>query len=110
MKNWAEELPIAITVTDAKGKIIEMNRQSAEVFAKYGGTKLIGQALNDCHNAASQNIIATLADERKTNVYTIEKNGRKKMIFQGPWFEDGHYAGLVEISFVLPDEVPHFVR
>ena len=34
---------------------------------------------------------------RKPNVYTIEKGGRKKLIFQAPWFEGGAFAGLVEL-------------
>ena len=42
--------------------------------------------------------------------YTITKNGRKKMIYQTPWRIDGQVKGLVEISFVLPDEMPHYDR
>lgn len=108
--NWPEELPIAITVTDKSGKIIEMNNKSAEVFAKYGGLNLIGQQLNDCHNPQSQGIIAHLANDKATNVYTIEKNGVKKLIYQCPWYNQGEYAGLVEISMVIPENLPHFIR
>jgi hypothetical protein len=47
---------------------------------------------------------------REKNVYTIEKNGVKKLIFQSPWYKDGKYAGLVELSLEIPFELPHFVR
>ena len=40
----------------------------------------------------------------------LEKNGQKKMIYQTPWRIDGQVKGLVEISFVLPDEMPHYDR
>lgn len=107
---WLNTLPVAITVTDKEGKIIEMNDKSAEVFAKYGGRDLIGQDLNNCHNSHSQNVIASLLAENKSNAYTIEKNGQRKLIFQSPWYDDGKPAGLVEISIILPDHMPHFVR
>lgn len=107
---WLNSLPIAVTVTDINGKIIEMNDKSAEVFSKYGGYDLIGRDLNSCHNPHSRSIIASLLAENKTNAYTIEKNGQKKLIFQSPWYHDGEAAGLVEISIVLPESMPHFVR
>ena len=45
-----------------------------------------------------------------TNVYTIDKQGIKKMIYQTAWFKDGVIAGLVEISMEIPTEMPHYVR
>ncbi len=44
------------------------------------------------------------------NVYTIEKLGVKKLIYQTPWYQDGVFAGLVELSLEIPAEMPHFVR
>ena len=49
-------------------------------------------------------------DGHRTNAYTIEKKGRKKFIYQAPWFRDGRYAGFVEISMEIPFDMPHFVR
>jgi hypothetical protein len=49
-------------------------------------------------------------DNRITNVYTIEKAGVKKLVYQAPWYKDGRYSGVVEISFEVPFELPHFVR
>ena len=44
------------------------------------------------------------------NVYTISKNGMKKIIWQGTWEKDGQVAGLVEISIPLPESMPHYDR
>lgn len=108
--DWFNGITIAITVSDADGNIIEMNDASAKVFAKYGGRELIGQKLNNFHNPNSIAIMGRLLSEGGTNVYTIEKNGQKKLIFQAPWHDKGEIAGLIEFSFILPDNMPHFKR
>jgi hypothetical protein len=54
--------------------------------------------------------VLELLGSRAKNVYTIEKNGVKKLIYQSPWYKDGEYAGFVEISLEIPLEIPHFVR
>jgi hypothetical protein len=108
--NWYKTLPVAITVTDLDGKIVEMNDKSASTFAKYGGYELVGKQLDNCHNPRSREIIAKLVSDDKTNVYTIEKDGIRKLIYQSPWYIDNKPAGLVELSIVLPEEMPHFKR
>jgi hypothetical protein len=40
----------------------------------------------------------------------IEKAGIRKLIHQIPWYKDGIFSGVVELSFVLPEALPHFVR
>ena len=45
-----------------------------------------------------------------TNVYTIEKDGKKKIIYQTPWINKNIIEGMVEISFNIPNEMPHFIR
>ncbi len=108
--SWWEEIPAAVTVTDAKGTIIEMNQKAATVFAKSGGKALIGKQLLDCHPVQAQEKIKQLTQSKQIHIYTIEKNGIKKLIYQTPYFENGNYAGLVEISFELPVEIPYFIR
>jgi hypothetical protein len=44
---------------------------------------------------------------REKNVYTIEKNGVKKLIYQSPWYYNGEYAGFVELSLEIPFEMEH---
>jgi hypothetical protein len=87
-----------------------MNKKSCETFADDGGINLIGTNLLDCHPEPSRSKVAELLQSAKSNVYTIEKNGAKKLIYQSPWYVDGVYAGLVELSLPLPPEMPHFVR
>lgn len=107
---WIEEFSAACTVCDAEGRILEMNEGSRRVFAADGGGELVGRNVLDCHPEPSRAKLAGLMTDRRTNVYTIQKNGRKKMIYQAPWFKDGAYAGFVELSFEIPWDVPHFNR
>lgn len=109
-QSWIKELPFAITVCDKDGKILEMNNKSVATFEKYGGAKLLGRSLFECHPGESGEKLAALLSSGKTNCYTIEKEGIRKMIYQSPWFRDGIYMGFVELSLELPGEVPHFVR
>ena len=107
---WAKEMPVAISVCDAKGVLREMNDRSAEALASYGGRALIGKDLFACHPGASKGRLARLLKGRRTNIYTIEKRGVRKLILQAPWFRRGRFAGYVEMGVVLPTKVPHFVR
>ncbi len=107
---WIKEFPAAVTVCDANGIILEMNDRAARTFEKDGGYALIGKNLLDCHPDPARGKVQQLLAAREKNVYTIEKNGVKKLIFQSPWFKNGEYAGLVEISLEIPFEMPHFVR
>ncbi len=105
-----KELPASITVCDTDGIILSMNDRACKSFEEEGGAKLIGTNVLDCHPANARAILEDLLREGKSNTYTIEKNGQKKLIFQSPWYTGGKYAGLVEIAIVLPETLPHFVR
>ena len=107
---WAEELPAAITVADANGTIVAMNARARETFAKDGGGALVGRSVFDCHPDRARAKLRALYESRMPNHYTIRKKGQKKIIHQLPWFEDGEFAGFVEISIPIPDELPHFDR
>ncbi len=112
MKNldWIEELPASVTVTDASGTIVAMNAQSRAVFAADGGGALVGKSLFDCHPGAARQKAEVLYARRQANHYTIRKAGQKKMIHQVPYFAGGVFAGFVEISVPIPDDLPHFDR
>jgi transcriptional regulator with PAS, ATPase and Fis domain len=107
---WVDSFPAAATVCDARGKIIEMNARALETFAADGGEKLIGANVLECHPEPSRTKLRDILDGGKTNVYTIEKGGVKKLIYQAPWFRDGRFAGLVEMSFEIPRDIPNFHR
>lgn len=107
---WIKEFPAAVTVCDADGVILEMNDKAARTFEKDGGYKLVGSNMLDCHPDPARSKVERLLAAREKNVYTIEKNGVKKMIFQSPWYQNGEYAGFVELSLEIPFEMEHFVR
>jgi transcriptional regulator with PAS, ATPase and Fis domain len=111
MPDWVTGFPGAVTVSDRNHRILWMNDKAAEVFAADGGRSLIGGDLMACHNERSKGILARMLKEGTPNVYTIEKKGVKKFIYQTPWRDgSGGVAGLVEISLEIPFEMPHFVR
>ena len=99
-----------ITICDGNGVILEMNDKSAKLFEADGGRALIGKSLFDCHPEPARSKLRRLLEERRTNVYTIEKNGVKKLIYQSPWMEEGEYRGFVELALEIPFDMPHFVR
>jgi len=108
--DWIKEFPDAITVCDQNAIVIAMNDKSVATFWKEGGANLIGHSLKECHKPESWAKILQLLASGGSNTYTIEKNNERKMIHQQCWFKDGKVAGLVEISFVIPKEMPHYVR
>jgi transcriptional regulator with PAS, ATPase and Fis domain len=103
-------LPFAVTVCDAEGIIIHMNPAAEALFANDGGRALLGSSLYDCHPPRAQEEIRTLMRDRKTSTYTVEKPGKKRLIHQAPWYRDGEFAGLVEISFEIPLSIPNYIR
>lgn len=107
---WTKEFPFAITVCDRDGKILDMNDKAADTFAKWGGYKLLGSSLMNCHNVNSVEIIQKMINDASSNIYTVEKEGRKKLICQVPWYREKEIMGLVEISIPLPDLIENRKR
>jgi transcriptional regulator with PAS, ATPase and Fis domain len=107
---WVKEFPAAITVCDKRGVLLEMNAKSAASFRDEGGEKLIGKNAFDCHPEPARTIFRKLMKRRQTNVYTIEKRGKRKLIYQTPWYKAGKFRGFVELSIELPSHIPHFNR
>jgi transcriptional regulator with PAS, ATPase and Fis domain len=108
--DWAKEFEGAITICDLDGTVTYMNDKAAEAFKDDGGFNLIGKSLFDCHSENSNKIIFSILNEKKPNIYTIEKNGKKKMIYQAPWLNNNKVCGIVELSFEIPFEMPHHIR
>ncbi|HUI88344.1 MAG TPA: hypothetical protein VLX61_06420 [Anaerolineales bacterium] len=107
---WIKEFPGSVIVCNADGIILEMNDRSAKTYEKDGGYALIGKNLLDCHPDPARGKVERLLAAHEKNIYTIEKNGVKKLIYQSPWYKDGKYAGFAELSLEIPFEMPHFVR
>ncbi len=110
MFDYFSELDSAVTICDAEGIIVYMNQKAESTFGKWGGRALIGKSLFHCHNEQSGQIIRQILASGQPNTYTIEKQGQKKLIHQAPWKHEGKIAGLIEISIVLPADMPHKIR
>jgi len=107
---WVKEFRGAVVICDPAGVILEMNDAAIRSNAEDGGAKLIGTNLLDCHPEPSLTKLREFMAQREPNVYTVEKRGVKKLVYQTPWHVDGKYAGFLEVVLEIPFEMPHFVR
>ena len=111
LTDWAKAFPGAVTLSDLDHRIVYLNDKAAATWADKGGKALLGTDLHACHNERSREIIDRLLAEGGTNVYTIEKQGQKKIIYQSTWKDaEGKLAGLVELSLPIPMDMPHYIR
>ena len=108
--DFIDKIECGITVSDENGVITYMNDKSAEIFLNDGGRNLIGKSMYDCHSENSNNQIQAMMSLGSSNIYSIEKNGKKKLICQYAYPTNSDKYGLVEISIELPQEIPHFKR
>ena len=101
----------AVTVCDTECNIVYQNDRSLDVNGDMRGRCMLG-----CHNDRSRGIISRILEEGMTNSYTISKKGQRKLIHQTPWYKDAAdgsgrtVAGIVELSVVIPEEMPHYDR
>lgn len=107
---WVREFRGAVTVCDPDGIILEMNEAAVASNVAEGGRKLIGTNVQDCHPEPSLTKLREFMARRESNVYTVEKRGVKKLVYQTPWHVDGRYAGFLEVVVEIPFAMPHFVR
>lgn len=107
---WAKEFGAAITLCDTEGIILEMNDRAARMFSADGGRQLIGKNVLDCHPEPARSHLAQMLQERRANVYITERRGEYHFVYQSPWFENGRFAGFVEIVIDVPQNIPHVVR
>ena len=108
--NWADHLPMPLTICDTEGKIVYMNPASIESFKKDGGADLVGSNLLDCHPEPSKSQLKKMLEEGTGNTYSIEKNGKKTLIHQVPWYKNEKFAGLMELSIKLPENLNNIKR
>ena len=109
-RDYFEGADVAVTVCAKDGTILDMNAKSRKTFLKPGQEELIGQNVLDCHPEPARSMLEDMLKNPRTNIYTVEKEGLKKLIFQAPWYNGNEYAGFMELSIVLPDVIPNRVR
>ena len=110
MNMWSDQFEGAVTICNRDGIVTYMNETSKKQFAKEGGADLIGKNLLNCHSEESRMKLIGMLESPSTNIYTIEKAGVKKIINQSPYYENGVFSGMIEISFVLPEPMAHHIR
>ena len=108
--DWIKNLDGNVIVCDAGGIIIYMNETAIKNYAGDGGAALIGRNLMDCHGESSRQKILQIMETHQKNVYTIEKRGKKKIIYQSPWMDGDVFKGIIEFSLEIPFEMPHYKR
>ena len=109
-RDYFESADIAVTICAKDGTILDMNGKSRKTFLKPGREELIGQNVLDCHPEPARSLLGDMLKNPRTNIYTVEKEGLKKMIVQTPWYDGDEYAGFMELSIVLPENIPNRVR
>ena len=61
-------------------------------------------------SGAGAGMLLGMLEKGMANTYSVRSKGKTKLITQQPWYREGEFAGIVEISFVLPDPLPHHDR
>ena len=104
MNDFFKYVEPAVTVCDTECVIVYQNEKSVAVNGDMRGKCMLG-----CHNDRSRGIIARILSD-------ISKKGQRKLIHQTPWYKDAAdgsgrtVAGIVELSVVIPEKMPHYDR
>lgn len=108
---WLDQIDVIISSCDEGGITTFVNRRGNEVFAGSGGYQLIGKSMVDCHPAGPvREGFLKLMESRKLNCYTVERKGKKTLVYQTPLFQEGKFIGYNEMILPIPETMPHFVR
>lgn len=82
-KSIVESDSAAIVICDTKHTIIYMNDAAKVNYAKYGGGKIVGQSIFDCHNEQSCRMIqkvvswfAASTEHNKVHTFFSEKQNK----------------------------------
>jgi hypothetical protein len=105
--DYFNEFPAAIEVCDLDGILLYVNERAASTVVD---RDQLGKDIFECHPEAARAKLEAMLASGQPNIYTIEKAGQRKLIYQAPWYVDGVYAGFIELALPIPNEMPHFVR
>jgi transcriptional regulator with PAS, ATPase and Fis domain len=104
---WFKDFPGSITITDAKGIILEMNEKAAASYRDSGGYELIGKSAITCHEGPVRQTVQKMYDEPAMRIYTTRENGQKVLVTHAPVFSDEGFMGIVEMVIDIPESIPH---
>jgi hypothetical protein len=108
--DWENYFNGSVIVCDKELNIVFLNEKAKMLFKEEERIDAIGRNLLDCHNEESNKKILEIKLTLKPNIYTIEKAGIKKIIYQSPLIKDKEFNGIVELSLEIPGAIPHFNR
>ena len=91
----------AVVICNLKHEIIYMNQAAILNYEKWGGDKLIGKSLLDCHNQESREKIQKViewfeADESHNIVYTFHNEKQNKDVYMMALRDGGKLIGYYE--------------
>ena len=91
----------AVVICNLKHEIIYMNPAAVQNYEKWGGDKLIGKSLLECHNSASREKIQCVIDwfvedESHNIVYTFHNDKQDKDVYMVALRDDGKLIGYYE--------------
>jgi len=108
--DWLEQLPCSVMVCDRNYTILYLNERAVKDHAGDGGRALVGKDLMGCHPPEAQDKLREVLASGIPNVYTIERKGKKKLVYQCLWKRKGKVAGLVQLVIELPPRLSNHKR
>lgn len=100
-KSILEQDRSAVVICNLKHEIIYMNPAAVNSYQKWGGNKLLGKCLLDCHNPESRDKIQQVVDWFKTDenhniVYTFHNEKQNKDVYMVALRDEGELIGYYE--------------
>lgn len=100
-KSIVDQDKSSIVICNLKHEIIYMNPAAVHSYSKYGGDKLVGRSLLDCHNPESKDKIQQVidwfvADESHNIVYTFHNEKQNKDVYMVALRDEGKLIGYYE--------------
>lgn len=100
-KSIADQDRAAIVICNLEHEIIYMNTAAVNNYSKWGGDKLIGRNLLDCHNEESRKKIFQVvdwfaSDEEHNIVYTFYNEKQNKDVYMVALRDEGKLIGYYE--------------
>lgn len=100
-KSIVDQDRCAVVICNLEHEIIYMNPAAVRNYEKWGGEKLMGRSLMECHNKMSgekiQQVVDWFAEDESHNiVYTFHNEKQNKDVYMVALREEGKLIGYYE--------------
>lgn len=100
-KSIVDQDRAAVVICNLEHEIIYMNPAAVRNYEKWGGDRLVGKSLLDCHNPESVKRIKKVvdwfaADESHNMVYTFHNEKQNKDVYMVALRDEGKLIGYYE--------------